>query len=131
MERCSDDEVAQWHVYESVRERCKLSWPEFKRDSTDFRIIPVKIGERIVGGVMVRGNELHIGCTERPRGASFRKYLDILQDVVSEFGCAVTVLSPDCKATAQVKRLGFVQVGEYEGWAIMKCERVAPEFSHA
>ena len=116
---------ARQKIYASVRERTQLSWDEFQRAAREFRVVPVTAEGHVIGGIMIRGNELHIGCTERPRGAAMRKYLGILRETINEFGCALTSVAPGCTAISQLRRLGFEQIGEFDGSAIMLCKRSA------
>lgn len=121
----SDVETAKRKVYESVSARLAVPEAEFYRAMTLFDIVPVTSEGRVIGGILKRGNELHIGCTERPKGAAMRKYICILREVVAEFGCAVaTVMPGNDTALHELQRLGFRLAELKDGMMHMRCEKV-------
>lgn len=110
-------------VYAATRERMTLSPAQFMQAMEGWRVVPVTSEGEIVGGVLVKGNEIHIGVTSIPPGAG-RVYVRVLQSVIAEYGHAVTTVMKNNEAgIAFCKRLGFVVRHENEGVVFLRCER--------
>jgi hypothetical protein len=91
---------------------------------TSWSVVPLYENGRVIGGVLAKDNELHVGYGEKPR-ASIRPYIkEILGGVIDKYGCAVTTVQADNPAGLRFcERLGFVKLSEENGTIRLRCDR--------
>lgn len=120
----NDKEEAIKSIYESVKSRLELSLDDFIKAINDWEIIPLKHDNKVIGGVMIKGNELHVGYGSKPV-ASIRSHIKAtLASLINKYGSAVTVVVKENEAGLNFcKRLGFVVISEEQGKIVMKCDR--------
>ena len=109
---------------ESVKDRLTISVDEFKANLKDFEIIPLVENGTVIGAVLMKKNEVHIGYGIKPK-ASIRHHLkQTLLKVLQKYGFAVTSVQKDnIKGLNFCKRLGFVVFGEESDKILLRCER--------
>lgn len=122
----TDRDAAIKLVYKSVRGRAPFAIEEFVQMLRLWEVVPLHEDGQIIGGVLLKGNELHVGYGEKPR-ASIRPYIKkILGGVIDKYGCAVTSVQAENKAGLRFcERLGFVKYGEEGGTIRLRCDRSA------
>ena len=60
-------------IYRSVQDRLPFGYDEFAAAVKDWEIVPVEQRGKLFGGVMVKGNEIHVGLKYgSPSVVSFR-----------------------------------------------------------
>jgi hypothetical protein len=95
-------------IYESVKSRATFGFDEFERRLAEWDVVPLTQGDKIIGGVLIKGNELHVGYADRPTGTILRHIKMTLGKLLKEFGSAVTVVSAANERGLQFcLRLGF------------------------
>jgi acetyl-CoA acetyltransferase len=111
-------------VYASVKHRLKMGVAEYIEALKDWDIVPLTESGRVIGGVLLKGNEIHVGYGVKPK-ASIRGHIRAtLQEVVDKYGSAVTIVGLDNKAGLRFcERLGFVKINESEHGVEMRCDR--------
>jgi len=111
-------------VYKSVRGRAPFALEEFVQMLRLWSVIPLHENGQVIGGVLVKDNELHVGYGEKPR-ASIRSYIkEILGGVIDKHGFAMTTVQADNPAGLRFcERLGFVKLGEENGTIRLRCDR--------
>ena len=111
-------------VYKSVRGRAPFELEEFVQMLTSWEVVPLHENGRVIGGVLAKDNELHVGYGDRPK-ASIRPYIkEILGGVIDKYGCAVTTVQADNPAGLRFcERLGFVKLSEENGTIRLRCDR--------
>jgi len=111
-------------VYESVKHRLTIGMVEYLEAIKDWNIIPLTENGQVIGGVLAKGAELHVGYGVKPR-SSIRKYVkSILGATIAEYGYAVTKVMLDNKAGLRFcERLGFTPLNEENGTITLRCER--------
>ena len=111
-------------VYKSIRGRAPFGLEEFVQMLRSWEVTPLYDQGILVGGVLSKDNELHVGYGERPR-ASIRRYIhEILNQTIDKYGFAITMVQPQNSAGLRFcERLGFVQVGERNGSILLRCDR--------
>jgi RimJ/RimL family protein N-acetyltransferase len=89
-----------------------------------WSVVPLHEDGQIIGGVLIKENELHVGYGEKPR-ASIRPYIkEILGGVIGKYGFAMTTVQADNPAGLRFcERLGFVKLGEENGTIRLRCDR--------
>jgi len=111
-------------IYESVKDRITIGFEKFAEATKDFDILPLTESGRVIGGVMVKGNELHVGYGVKPK-ASIKPYIkSILSKAIDKHGHVVTAVMADNKSGLRFcERLGFVKLGEENGTIKLRCDR--------
>ena len=111
-------------VYKSVRGRAPFALEEFVQMLRLWSVVPLHENGQVIGGVLIKENELHVGYGEKPR-ASIRPYIkEILGGVIGKYGFAMTTVQADNPAGLRFcERLGFVKLGEENGTIRLRCDR--------
>lgn len=111
-------------VYKSVKGRAPFALEEFVQMLRLWEVVPLYENGQIIGGVLLKGNELHVGYGEKPK-ASIRQHVrKTLGAVLDKYGCAVTSVMAENKAGLRFcERLGFVKYGEEGGTIRLRCDR--------
>lgn len=111
-------------VYASVKHRLKMGVAEYIEALKEWDIVPLTESGRVIGGVLIKGNEIHVGYGVKPK-ASIRGYIKkILGGVIKEHGYAVTQVQAENLAGLRFcERLGFVKLSAYDGRILLRCDR--------
>lgn len=110
-------------LYESVKDRLPMDLQTFNKCLVDWNIVPLHQNDEIIGAVMQKENELHIGYGKKSK-ASIRGHLMILKKVIEEYGFAITAVSKDNpKGLNFCKRLGFVELAQESDKILLRCYR--------
>lgn len=111
-------------LYNSVKERLPISFEQFAEAMKDWELVELMQKNELVGVVMIKGNELHVGYKSVPK-ASIKKHInETLDKLIKKFGFAVTtVQKTNERGLKFCKRLGFTVTDEKEGKIYMKCDR--------
>jgi hypothetical protein len=111
-------------IYNSVKDRLSITEEQFAEAMKDWEFVELTHGDEVIGAVMIKGNELHVGYSTKPN-FSIRKHIKLtLKKLIDLYGEAVTTVnSSNERGLNFCKRLGFVVMSENEGQIIMKCDR--------
>jgi len=111
-------------VYESVKHRLTISMVEYLEALKDWEVIPLTEDGQVIGGVLLKGNEIHVGYGVKPK-RSIRAYIrSILGGVVDKYGWAVTQVQEENHAGLRFcERLGFIKFGAQNGTILLRCDR--------
>jgi len=111
-------------VYTSVKDRLSIGLVEYLKALESWNVVPLTESGRVIGGVLVKGNEVHIGYGVKPK-ASIRGHLRAtLKEVVDKHGCALTTVQAENLAGLRFcERLGFVKLSAYDGKILLRCDR--------
>lgn len=111
-------------TYEAVASRAPFSVDVFIAALQDWDITPVFDGEEIIGSILTKENELHIGLYRRPKASVGRFIRSAMRDTIDKYGFAITTVQPQNSAGLRFcERLGFVKVGEKGGNILLRCDR--------
>jgi hypothetical protein len=111
-------------VYTSVKDRLSIGLVEYLKALESWNVVPLTESGRVIGGVLVKGNEVHIGYGVKPK-ASIRGHLRAtLKEVLDKHGCALTqVRAENLTGLRFCERLGFVKLSAYDGKILLRCDR--------
>ena len=111
-------------VYKSVKGRAPFALEEFVQILSTWEVVPLYENGQIIGGVLAKENELHVGYGEKPK-ASIRLHIKkTLGAILDKYGFAVTTVQADNLAGLRFcERLGFVKLGEENGTIRLRCDR--------
>ena len=110
-------------IYNSVKHRIELDFDGFAAALKDWDVVPLSIDNEIIGGALIKGNEIHVGFGKAPK-ASVRAHIKLaLMKVIQEYGSAITkVASSNTKGLRFCERLGFVKLAEQDGVVLLECK---------
>lgn len=111
-------------VYLSVKDRITVGLVEYLEMIKDWNVVPLTESGRVIGGILLKGNEIHVGCGIKPR-ASTRAYIKkTLGEILYKYGSALTQVQAENLAGLRFcERLGFVKLNEHNGKILLRCNR--------
>ncbi len=102
-------------LHASLADRFAVDFQQFAAMVCDWDIEPIIVDGRVVGGVMTRGDEIHVGVIPEGRRRWLTRSLvrKTLGHVMNRYGRATTKVMRDNAAGHQfVTRLGFRKCAE-------------------
>jgi hypothetical protein len=123
-EEASDRYAALAMIYASVKDRLNIEFEQFELAMKDWKVTPLQEQGWIIGGVLSKENEVHIGYGLKPC-SSIRGHLRAtLKKVLDQYGSAITsVMAENKKGINFCKRLGFIEFKQEKGKIYLKCDR--------
>lgn len=111
-------------IYKSIEAKVSFDKDVFAEFYMGWDVLPLHEHGELIGGVLAKGNELHVGYARPPR-ATIRPYIRaILGKALEEHGVVLTSVEPGNTVGLRFcKRLGFVKYDEINGVSLLKCSR--------
>ena len=111
-------------IYQSVKERLPITVEQFAEALKDWEFVELEQESELIGAVMLKDNEIHVGYSQKPKG-SIRKHISqTLKKVIDEYGSAVTTVAESNERGLRFcNRLGFVEINREQGKIYLKCDR--------
>ena len=120
----TDTEQAMFMVYESVKNRINCSFEQFSDAVQSWNFVPLKENGNVIGGVMQKANELHIGYGKKAKSSILRHIRKPLQNAIKDYGFAETFVQEDNQRGLDFcKRLNFVEISRDSGRILLRCYR--------
>ena len=120
----NDKDAALMMLFRSVQDRLTIDFLTFADALKEWEIVPLSQNDEIIGGVLIKENELHIGYGKQPKGSILPHLKKTLQKVMEKYGFAVTsVEKSNIKGLNFCKRLGFVELSEDSVKILLRCDR--------
>jgi hypothetical protein len=114
---------ALFMIYKSVKHRLPISFEEFSQALKDWEIIPLMQNGKLIGGAMVKGNELHVGYAEKPAASIRGNIKKVVKPLLEKHGFVVTTVAKDnINGLNFCKRLGFVEIDQNSDKILLKCD---------
>ena len=111
-------------IYESVKHRLNIGVVAYLEAVKDWVVTPLTENGEVIGGVLLKNNEIHVGCGKKPRGSTKQYIKQTLNTVIEKHGYAITSVQAGNKAGIRFcERLGFVKIGEENGTIRLRCDR--------
>ena len=111
-------------LYKSVADRLTIDCDTYINALNDWEVWPLIQNNEILGAVIVKENELHIGYGTKPKGSIRRHIREPLAYVLNKYGHAITYVQKDNKLGLNFcKRLGFVELSTDSVKILLRCER--------
>jgi hypothetical protein len=110
-------------LYESVKTKLSISKELFIDTLKGWEIIPLWKEKEIIGAVLLKGNEIHVGYG-KPCGASMRLHIkQTLKKVLNKYGYAITyVMNDNIIGLNFCKRLGFIELSKDSVKILLRCD---------
>jgi hypothetical protein len=110
-------------IYQSVKNRVQLSFDDFVQAVMDWEVIPVVQRDKLFGGVIVKGNEIHVGFAEKPTASIRGNIKAVLNPLLEKHGFVITAVKNDnINGLNFCKRLGFVETGRDSDKISLRCD---------
>ena len=110
-------------IYKSVEHRLPIGFDEFSNTVADWEVIPVEQRGKLFGGVIVKGNEIHVGFAEKPTASIRGNIKSVLKPLFEKHGFVVTSVQKDnINGLNFCKRLGFVETGRDSDKISLRCD---------
>lgn len=120
----SDKDAALVMLFKSVQDRLTIDFLTFAEALKEWEIVPLNENNEIIGGVLIKENEVHIGYGKPPKASILSHLKKTLHNVIDKYGFAVTsVQKSNAKGLNFCKRLGFVVLSEESDKIILRCDR--------
>lgn len=123
-EKDSDRQAALAMIYSSVKDRLDMKFNQFESAMKDWEVTPLQEQGWIIGGVIQKENEIHVGYGLKP-SSSIRGHIKAtLKKIIDQYGSAITsVMEENKKGLNFCKRLGFIEFKQEKGKIYLKCDR--------
>jgi hypothetical protein len=116
--------VALMMLFKSVEHRLKIDAVTFQNSFDDWEVVPLKQNNEIIGGVLIKENELHIGYGKKPKASILPHLKQTLQKVMKKYGFAVTSVEKNkFEGLNFCKRIGFVELSHDRVKLLLRCYR--------
>lgn len=120
----TDEQKAVQMIYKSVQKRINCSFEQFAEALKDWKFIPLTENNDVIGAVMQKGNELHIGYGKQAKSSILRHIRKPLRDAINNYGFAETFVAEDNQRGLEFcKRLNFVEISRDSGRILLRCHR--------
>jgi len=123
-ESASDRQAALAMIYSSVKDRLNMEFEQFEVVMKDWEVTPLQEQGWIIGGVIQKENEIHVGYGLKPSSSIRGHIKDTLKKIIDQYGSAITsVMEENKKGLNFCKRLGFIEFKQEKGKIYLKCDR--------
>ena len=111
-------------IYLSIKDKLNITEEQYAEIMKDWDFVELTQNNEVVGAVIIKGNELHVGYSKKPT-FSIRKHIkETLKRLIDLYGCAITtVMKSNEKGLKFCKRLGFEIEKEDQDKFYLKCDR--------
>lgn len=110
-------------IYNSVAHRLDIGFEEFCEALKDWEAIPLIQNGKLYGGVIVKGNEIHVGFGEKPTGSIRKNIKEVMKPLLEKHSFVVTTVAKDnINGLNFCKRLGFVETSQDSDKILLKCD---------
>lgn len=111
-------------IYESIKHRVNFEFSVYEDAVKDWNILPLLENNVVIGGVLVKDNEIHVGYGIKPKSTIISHIKSTLNEIISKYGYAVTSVMNENEAGLRFcNRLGFYKTGEENGTIKLRCDR--------
>jgi hypothetical protein len=122
MEKLEKDALLM--VYESIKHRVNFEFDVYENAVKDWDVLPLVENNVVIGGVLIKGNEIHVGYGIKPKSTILPYIKSTLNQIISKYGYAITSVMKENEAGLRFcKRLGFTRIGEENGTIKLRCDR--------
>jgi hypothetical protein len=110
-------------IYQSVKNRVQLSFDDFVQAIKDWEVMPLTQNGKLIGGVITKDNEIHVGYAEKPKASIRANIKETLIPLIKKHGFVVTsVQKNNINGLNFCKRLGFVETERDSDKISLRCD---------
>ncbi len=102
-----------------------MTYAQFREMLKPYELIPIRDCGQVIGAVMKRQNEIHVGFCRRPKTSHRGDLRRIMLPIIQQYGEVVTGVRADNQiGLALCKRLGFVENRQDERGIHLSCKEM-------
>lgn len=118
-------EQALLALFEASKDRLHCSFHEFCIALHDWDAHPIMRGDQIIGALISKGNEVHLGYSVLPKGSIRKDVREVFVPLLRKCGWFVTTVCEDNERGLRFcGRIGFEETKRENGIVYMRCERL-------
>jgi hypothetical protein len=122
MEKLEKDALLM--IYESIKNRVNFEFDVYENAVKDWDVLPLVENNKVIGGVLIKDNEIHVGYGVKPKSTILPYIKSILNETINKYGHVTTsVMEENETGLRFCKRLGFTRIGEENGTIKLRCDR--------
>jgi hypothetical protein len=122
MEKLEKDALLM--IYESIKNRVNFEFDVYEKAVKDWNVLPLIENNKVIGGVLIKDNEIHVGYGIKPKSTILPYIKSILNETINKYGHVTTsVMEENETGLRFCKRLGFTRIGEENGTIKLRCDR--------
>jgi hypothetical protein len=122
MEKLKKDALLM--VYESIKHRVNFEFDVYENAVKDWDVLPLVENNIVIGGVLIKDNEIHVGYGVKPKSTILPYIKSILNETINKYGHVTTSVMEENEVGLRFcKRLGFTRIGEENGTIKLRCDR--------
>ena len=111
-------------IYESIKNRVNFEFDVYEKAVKDWNVLPLIENNKVIGGVLIKDNEIHVGYGIKPKSTILPYIKSILNETINKYGHVTTsVMEENETGLRFCKRLGFTRIGEENGTIKLRCDR--------
>lgn len=120
----NEKDAAMLMLFKSVENRLTIDFVAFSDALKDWEVVPLSQNDEVIGGVIIKNNEIHVGYGKPPKASILPHIKKTLKKIIDQYGYAVTsVIKTNQKGLNFCKRLGFVELSEDNVKILLRCDR--------
>jgi hypothetical protein len=122
MEKLKKDALLM--IYESIKHRVNFEFDVYENAVKDCNVLPLLENNVVIGGVLIKDNEIHVGYGVKPKSTILPYIKSILNKTIEKYGYAITSVMKENEAGLKFcKRLGFTIICEENDTIKLRCDR--------
>lgn len=111
-------------IYESIKHRVNFEFDVYENAVKDWNVLPLIENNVVIGGVLIKDNEIHVGYGIKPKSTILPYIKSILNKTIDKYGYVTTSVMKENEAGLKFcKRLGFTRIGEENDTIKLRCDR--------
>lgn len=111
-------------IYESIKHRVNFEFDVYENAVKDWNVLPLLENNVVIGGVLIKDNEIHVGYGVKPKGTILPYIKSILNKTIDKYGYVTTSVMEENEAGLKFcKRLGFTKIGKENDTIKLRCDR--------
>jgi hypothetical protein len=111
-------------IYKSIKHRVNFEFSVYEDAVKDWNVLPLIENNVVIGGVLIKDNEIHVGYGIKPKSTILPYIKSILNKTIDKYGYVITSVMEENEVGLKFcKRLGFTRIGEENGTIKLRCDR--------
>ena len=111
-------------IYESIKHRVNFEFDVYENAVKNWDVLPLIENNVVIGGVLIKDNEIHVGYGIKPKSTILPYIKSILNKTIDKYGYVTTSVMEENEAGLRFcKRLGFTKISKENDTIKLRCDR--------